>query len=227
MMPRRRELHAQRLSGRTLQYPLKYLHICFSRKSTIRQEDRMRRTIVCLLLILGVMLFGCAQRKVTQQLQPGDQQQRELSDAAGKDKKGVVKPEERITEQQLAKVEAKEEPSRYKEESGLFEDVYFDFDKYDIRPEAKPVLNNVSSWLLKNPATKLSVEGHCDERGTNEYNLALGDRRAKSVRDFLIALGVASKRIEIVSYGEEKPQCTEQTEECWAKNRRSHFVVLR
>lgn len=187
----------------------------------------MRKIFMCLLLISSMIVFGCAQRKVGQQLQPDDQQQQQLSDAAAREKKGALKPEERITEQQLAKVETKEEPSRFREESGLFEDVFFDFDRYDIRPEAKPVLNNVSSWLLKNPAAKLSVEGHCDERGTNEYNLALGDRRAKSVRDFLIALGIASKRIEIVSYGEEKPQCSEQTEECWAKNRRAHFVVLR
>jgi peptidoglycan-associated lipoprotein len=190
----------------------------------------MKKLIVCMLLICGLFLMGCSQRKVAQQVKPDDQQQQQqqqLSDAAAKEKKGALKPDERITEQQLAKIETKEEPARFKEESGLFADIQFDFDKYDIRSDAKPVLNDVASWLLKNPVAKLSVEGHCDERGTNEYNLALGDRRAKSVRDFLIALGVASKRIEIVSYGEEKPECTEQTEECWAKNRRAHFVVLR
>lgn len=186
----------------------------------------MKRIIVCVLLISSVFLIGCAQRKVGQQLQPGDQQQRP-SDIAVPDEKGVVKPEERITEKQLAKVETRDEPARYKEERGLFEDIYFDFDKYDIRPEGKPVLSGIASWLMKNPDARLSIEGHCDERGTNEYNLALGDRRAKAARDFLTALGVAAKRIEIVSYGEEKPQCTEQTEECWAKNRRAHFVVLR
>ncbi len=185
----------------------------------------MKRVIVCLLLISSILLIGCAQRKVGQQLQPSDQQQ--AADTAGQDKRGVVKPEERITEQQLAKVETRDEPSRYKEQRGLFEDIYFDFDKYDIRPEGKPVLDGIASWLMKNTDAKLSIEGHCDERGTNEYNLALGDRRARSARDFLIALGVPAKRIETVSYGEEKPQCTEQTEECWAKNRRAHFVVLR
>ena len=71
------------------------------------------------------------------------------------------------------------------------------------------------------------VEGHCDERGTNEYNLALGDRRSRAVRDYLVALGIGSNRIETISYGEEKPVCAEKTEECWAKNRRAHFVVLR
>jgi peptidoglycan-associated lipoprotein len=173
--------------------------------------------------LCSLFQFGCSQKPVAQQVKPVAQQ---LSDAT-MDKRGALKPEERITEQQLAKIETTEEPARFSEESGLFADIQFDFDKYDIKPEARQVLNAVSSWLLKNPSANLSVEGHCDERGTNEYNLALGDRRAKSVRDFLIALGVASKRIEIVSYGEEKPQCMEQTEECWAKNRRAHFVVLR
>jgi len=190
----------------------------------------MNKGIVCILLVCGLFFTGCSQRKVAPQVKPDEQQlqqQQQLSEAAAREKKGALKADERVTEQQLAKIETKEEPARFKEESGLFEDIYFDFDMYDIRSDAKPVLHDVSSWLLKNPAARLSVEGHCDERGTNEYNLALGDRRAKSVRDFLIALGVASKRIEIVSYGEEKPQCMEQTEECWAKNRRAHFVVLR
>jgi peptidoglycan-associated lipoprotein len=81
--------------------------------------------------------------------------------------------------------------------------------------------------VLKNSAVKVLVEGHCDDRGTNEYNLALADRRAKAVRDYLVALGTAPERVEMVSYGEEKPSCKEQTEECWAKNRRAHFVILR
>ena len=186
----------------------------------------MKRIIVCMLLIVGLFLTGCAQRKVSQPLAPvDDQRQQELADAAAKER--ALKPAERITEQQLAKIDTTDEPARYQEQRGLFNDIYFDFDRYDIKPEGKPILQQVSSWLLKNTDARLSIEGHCDERGTNEYNLALGDRRAKAARDFLIALGVSSKRIDLVSYGEEKPQCTEQTEECWAKNRRAHFVVMR
>ena len=79
----------------------------------------------------------------------------------------------------------------------------------------------------ENMPAKILIEGHCDDRGTNEYNLALGDRRAKSVRDYLVALGIASNRIETISYGEEEPLCTDQTEECWAKNRRAHFIILK
>ena len=140
---------------------------------------------------------------------------------------GASEPEEKIRELQLAAIEPMEEPAEFSEESGLFRDIYFNFDKYDIKPEGGQVIATVSAWLLQNPTARISVEGHCDERGTNEYNLALGDRRANSAKDFLIALGVASNRIDIVGYGEEKPQCVEQTEECWAKNRRVHFVVLR
>ncbi|MBS1232900.1 MAG: pal [Nitrospirae bacterium] len=131
----------------------------------------MNKGIVCILLICGLFFTGCSQRKVAPQVKPDEQQleqQQQASDAAAREKKGALKPDERVTEQQLAKIETKEEPARFKEESGLFEDIYFDFDMYDIRSDAKPVLHDVSSWLLKNPAARLSVEGHCDERGTNE-----------------------------------------------------------
>jgi len=85
----------------------------------------------------------------------------------------------------------------------------------------------VSGHMTKDSSAILSIEGHCDERGTNEYNLALGDRRAKAVKDYLVSLGVPSSRIETISYGEEKPLCSAQNEDCWAKNRRAHFVLLK
>jgi len=185
----------------------------------------MKKVFVLALLVLGLMLAGCPPKKV---VQPEPQQQPTVTPQETK-QKGVpeVKPEERITEQRLAKIETKEEPSKYIEEKDLFEDIHFDFDRYDIRLDAQPILQKTASWLLKNTSKKILIEGHCDERGTNEYNLALGDRRAKAARDYLTALGVVSDRIEMVSYGEEKPLCTEKTEECWAKNRRAHFVILK
>ncbi|NWF98231.1 MAG: peptidoglycan-associated lipoprotein Pal [Nitrospirae bacterium] len=109
----------------------------------------------------------------------------------------------------------------------MFEDIYFNYDEYVLQPDGKAILENVSNWMLKNKNTVISLEGHCDERGTNEYNLALGDKRAKSARDYLIALGIPSERLQTISYGEEKPVCTEKTESCWAKNRRVHIVVLK
>jgi peptidoglycan-associated lipoprotein len=104
-------------------------------------------------------------------------------------------------------------------------DVYFDFDKYDIRTADAKTLDSNATWLKSNPNHLVLIEGHCDERGTNEYNLALGERRAKSTMNYLVSQGVQANRITIISYGEERPQCTEHTESCWAKNRRAHFLV--
>ena len=103
-------------------------------------------------------------------------------------------------------------------------DVFFDFDKYDIRPGDGKILDANAAWLKSNDNLVL-IEGHCDERGTNEYNLALGERRAKSTMNYLVSQGIQASRITIISYGEERPVCTEKTEECWAKNRRAHFLV--
>jgi peptidoglycan-associated lipoprotein len=104
-------------------------------------------------------------------------------------------------------------------------DVHFDFDSYDVRAEDAGILDENAKWMKANPTTLILIEGHCDERGTNEYNLALGERRAKSTMNYLIAQGVQAGRFTAISYGEERPVCAQQTEECWAKNRRAHFLV--
>ena len=104
-------------------------------------------------------------------------------------------------------------------------DIYFEFDKYDIRPEAARILDANATWLKANSRKLVLIEGHCDERGTAEYNLALGERRAKSTMNYLVGQGVAASRITVISYGKERPVCTEKTEACWAKNRRAHHLV--
>ena len=104
-------------------------------------------------------------------------------------------------------------------------DIHFDFDKSVIRPDSEKALLTSADWLKKNPKRALLIEGHCDERGTIEYNLALGDRRAKATRDFLLAQGVAADRITLISYGNERPQCGGHNEECWSRNRRAHLIV--
>ena len=104
-------------------------------------------------------------------------------------------------------------------------DVFFEFDKYDIRPEDAKTLDANATWLKANAENLVLIEGHCDERGTNEYNLALGERRAKATRDYLVSVGIDAGRITVISYGEERPTCTEKAEGCWAKNRRAHFLV--
>ena len=104
-------------------------------------------------------------------------------------------------------------------------DVYFDFDKYDVRPDAARILDANATWLKANPGNLVLIEGHCDERGTAEYNLALGERRAKSTMNYLVGQGVAASRVTVISYGKERPLCTEKTEACWAMNRRAHHLV--
>jgi len=115
-------------------------------------------------------------------------------------------------------------PKEFTETSSL-RDVHFNFDRYEIRTQDKPVLDENAKWLKSNGAAMLLIEGHCDERGTNEYNLALGERRAKATRDYLVSLGIDGGRITVISYGEERPLCTDRAEACWAQNRRSHFLV--
>jgi peptidoglycan-associated lipoprotein len=109
--------------------------------------------------------------------------------------------------------------------SDALKDIHFDFDRYDIRADAADALRANATWMKSNPGTAILIEGHCDERGTVEYNLALGQRRAQSARDFLVAQGVPASRLSMISYGKERPVCTESTEDCWARNRRAHFPV--
>lgn len=104
------------------------------------------------------------------------------------------------------------------------EDVYFGYDQMDLSEEARASLQKNMTFLKRWPSTKIMVEGHADSRGTNEYNLALGERRAASVRDYLVSLGLPADRVTMVSKGEEQPFCREETESCWRENRRGHFI---
>ena len=119
------------------------------------------------------------------------------------------------------------QPPRVSEftENPNLKDIHFDFDKYNIRPGDAKILDANASWLKSNAGNLLLIEGHCDERGTNEYNLALGERRAKSTMNYLVAQGVQASRITIISYGKERPLCPEHNEGCWARNRRAHFLT--
>jgi peptidoglycan-associated lipoprotein len=110
-------------------------------------------------------------------------------------------------------------------EPDVFENIHFDFDKYDIRPVDEVILQGIAGWLKENPEKRVLIEGHCDERGTNEYNMALGEQRALAARRFLVGLGIESARLSTISYGEERPLALGHDEEAWARNRRDHFVV--
>jgi peptidoglycan-associated lipoprotein len=107
------------------------------------------------------------------------------------------------------------------------QDAYFDLDKADIRSDARAALAKTADFLRNYPQVKVVVEGHCDERGSTEYNLALGDRRAAAVKQYLVSLGIGADRMSTVSYGKEKPFCTESNEDCWQRNRRGHFVMAK
>jgi peptidoglycan-associated lipoprotein len=140
---------------------------------------------------------------------------------------------EKARQEELAEQRAIEE-QRLKEESErmaaardmfLSEDIFFEFDSAVLLAEAQEILRKKAEWLINNPEATATIEGHCDERGTNEYNLALGERRAESAKAFLVDLGVQGSRLSSISYGEERPVDPGHNEEAWAKNRRGHFII--
>jgi peptidoglycan-associated lipoprotein len=163
-------------------------------------------------LVFGSLIsFGCAKKVET------------AKDAKGADEKVASAP----TPSPDSGSQVKTESPMIKEAgsaSGL-NDVYFDFDKSAVRDDAKSVLQADAKWLNSNAKAKIKIEGHADERGTNEYNIALAEKRAQAVKKYLSTLGVKAERLSTISYGEEKPQCKEQNEGCWQKNRRAHFTV--
>lgn len=190
----------------------------------------MRKISVLILIAFTLLFAGCSKKAVVQPEQPSEDlpaQQAVVPQKETVAKTPDYRYQERITEQQLSKIGTDEEAAGYLEEKGKFDDIHFAYDQYDISRDAQITLQAVASWLNKNTSAKILIEGHCDDRGTNEYNLALGDRRAKAARDYLVALGIAAGRVETISYGEEEPLCSEPNEECWTKNRRAHFVILK
>jgi peptidoglycan-associated lipoprotein len=135
-------------------------------------------------------------------------------------------PKPVVEEKPKEEVVVKEEVTVYKvPDMVMQEDIYFDFDKSTLTPAAQDNLLQKAQWLRENPDATVTIEGNCDDRGTSEYNLALGDRRAEAAKAFLVDLGIDPMRMTTISYGEERPVDPRQNEEAWAKNRRDHFVV--
>ncbi|MEA3359039.1 MAG: peptidoglycan-associated lipoprotein Pal [Thermodesulfobacteriota bacterium] len=148
-------------------------------------------------------------------------------------KEGIEEAEkirlERLKELEKAKKSEAEARNRWQERKSLnfeAEVIYFDFDRSFIRPEYRPILKEKADYLKDNPNVRIRIEGNCDERGTNEYNLALGERRANSANKFLVSLGVSPDQIEIVSYGEERPLALGHSKGAWAQNRRDDFEII-
>jgi len=188
------------------------------------------KKLLLIFIAAGIIMTGCAKKDT---IKPEEQS------ATGKtiagqgqtdDKqsgKQTTVPVEKVTSLDASDKDQAVSDSALKALQAKVQDIYFDFDKYDIRNSDIPILKEVSNLLIQNKNIRVIIEGHCDERGTNEYNLALGDRRANSVRKYLMSLAVPSAKMDAISYGEEKPICRQSTEECWAKNRRAHFALSR
>ncbi len=179
----------------------------------------MKKTLVILLLILMV---GCSKKYTKAPVGTGSPEGQST---------GEMVTEEEYVEEMIGSSEdekiGESDMALAEEAKSIFKDVLFDFDQYNIRSDARPILDNVAAFLSKNTKFNVVIEGHCDERGTNEYNLALGEKRAKSAQSYLSSLGVKQTRMMIMTYGEEKSLCTEQDEGCWQKNRRAHFTLVK
>jgi peptidoglycan-associated lipoprotein len=200
-------------------------------------------SLLVLIFCLGLVLAGCPKERVAiykeqPSIQNSEEARRLEAERAAKEAQQAkerelarIKEEEakQPTETELEKsLVAKKERGIEGEvfETKLLKDVHFDFDKYDIRRGDEEILKENAALLKKYPKTKIQIEGHCDERGTAEYNLALGERRANNTRQYLVSFGIASNRISTISYGKERPLDPGHNEEAWAKNRRAHTIIL-
>jgi peptidoglycan-associated lipoprotein len=189
--------------------------------------------IFIFVLCLGLFLAGCPKKQVVvNRDQSSAQLEREREAKEAKERELARLREEDLKKPARGELEktlvAKKEPGIEGEvfETKLLKDIHFDFDKYEIRREDEAILKENAGFLKNNPKMKIQIEGHCDERGTVEYNLALGERRASNTKKYLILLGIPSDRISTISYGKERPLDKGHDEQAWAKNRRAHVVVL-
>jgi peptidoglycan-associated lipoprotein len=189
----------------------------------MKRSARFSQTFVGLLVVLGMMAWvaGCG---------GGDQEVETDAAAAAEEATEAVEtvpepmaPEEPADGQGIAQEPVRDYSAMAPAEYGV-EDVFFDFDEYDLDSEAMATLARNATIIKQHPQVTILVEGHCDERGTVQYNLALGEKRAKAVRDYLVSLGVASKRLRVTSYGESRPFALGSNEQAWAQNRRAHFA---
>lgn len=170
--------------------------------------------LIAVAVLMIASLIGCAQKQVAA---PPEQPTAKPSEE--------TKKTESVTEKQPT-VRPEEVTGAQKELGISVNDVHFAFDKYDLDDNAKVILKDLAGVLTSNKNAKVIIEGNCDDRGTKEYNIALGEKRATAAKQFLISLGIPSARIDTVSYGKEKQICSDSTEDCWAKNRRDHFVLV-
>jgi peptidoglycan-associated lipoprotein len=187
-------------------------------------------------LCLVLLFAGCPKKRVAvsrdQASEEAARMEREREAREAKERELARLREEELKKPAGEEVEktlvAKKEPGIQGEvfETKLLKDIHFDFDKYEVRPEDEAILKENAAFLKNNPKMRIQIEGHCDERGTVEYNLALGERRANNTKKYLVFLGIPADLISTISYGKERPLDKGHNEEAWAKNRRAHIVVI-
>jgi len=180
----------------------------------------MKKTTAILLVLYLVIFFNtCAKKKPKVEPTPAKQ-----DTAVEKvDEKTPVVEKPVLTEEELIQKKSMDELNK----EGNLQRVYFEFDKYFIKDDMKPVLQKNADWLMKYKTIEIIIEGHCDERGTEEYNIALGEKRAESAKSYLTSLGVAANRIKIVSFGKSRPLVNGVDEATWYQNRRSEFIIIK
>ena len=179
--------------------------------------------ILAMVFVIPGLLFtaSCSKKAVKEDTSLSQQAQDEAAKAAAE----KARQEELARQRAIEETRLKEEAIQKAKDSFLNEDIHFEFDSAVLTQDAQELLKTKAEWLQNNPSAKSTVEGHCDDRGTLEYNLALGERRAASAKSFLVDLGIAASRLITISYGEERPIDPGQNEAAWAKNRRGHFTI--
>lgn len=186
-----------------------------------------RKWLVCsaLPLLLVLMAFGCNKPEPEAPPPPPEVEAEPTPPpATDVDEPAPPAPQDPVEQDPLDSEDMREVNAEAAKQ-GFHPDVYFAFDQSNLREEAREKLSSNARWLRQYPEFVLRIEGHCDERGTNEYNLALGERRANTAKDYLVSLGIDADRLNTISYGEERPVCTESDEACWQRNRRAHLVI--
>jgi peptidoglycan-associated lipoprotein len=177
-------------------------------------------------IFIGFLAPSCAKKEIkSAPVMSEDEARRRAEEEARK--RELERQQAAVREESLKDEQLREERARFKSARDMFEneDILFEFDSANLSVEAQEILRKKAEWLRENPKARVTIEGHCDERGTSEYNLALGDRRAYSAKVFLVDLGIEESRLATISYGEERPIDSNSSEEAWAKNRRDHFVI--
>jgi peptidoglycan-associated lipoprotein len=186
---------------------------------TVEKEENMGKSWITgnlILAFVGLVMASCTPTAAKPEAQPPP-----ASAPAVPGKKAVQTARQTAPSSSLEAHREGKAPA-----AGPLKELFFDFDKYDLTAAARATLQAHAAWLKANPSARVEIEGHCDERGTTEYNLALGAKRARAARDYLVSLGIPPARISTTSFGEELPACKEMTEGCYQKNRRDRFVVI-